>query len=85
MSQKLDEDQESLAENINVLLDVGQGRSQVIISDNQVLNYLGKDNQDEEILFKFRAITGHQGPLDNDDPNFTGSLYYVMLEWETGR
>ena len=47
--QKLDEDQESLAENINFLLDVGQ---QAIISYNQVLDYLEKDNQDEETLFK---------------------------------
>ena len=28
------------------------------------------------------AITDHQGPLDNDDPNYKGSLYIVMVEWE---
>ena len=48
VSQKLNEDQESLAENTNFLLDVGQGRSQAIISYNQVLDYLEKDNQDKE-------------------------------------
>ena len=68
VSQKLDADQETTAENINFLLDVGQGRSQAIISCNQVLDYMEKDKQDEETLFKFRAITGHQGPLDSDDP-----------------
>ena len=36
---------------------------------HQVLSYLEKDNQEDETLFKFRAITGHQGPLENDDPN----------------
>ena len=65
-------------------MDVGQGRSQAIISYNQVLNYLEKDNKDDETLFKFRAITDHQGPLDIDDPNSKGSLYNVMVEWETG-
>ena len=84
VSQKLDADQETTAENINFLLDVGQGRSQAIISYNQVLDYMEKDNQDEETLFKFRAITGHQGPLDSDDPNSKGSLYNVMVKWETG-
>ena len=84
VSQKLDEDQTKMAENINFLLDVGQGRSQVIISYNQVLNYLEKDNQDDEILYKFRAITDHHPQLDNDDPNYKGSLYNVMVEWETG-
>ena len=60
VSQKLDEDQETLAENVSFRLDVCQGRSQAIISYNQVLNYLEKDNHDDETLFKFRAITGHQ-------------------------
>ena len=73
-----------MAENINFLLDVCQGRSQAIISYNQVLNYLEKGNQDDEILYKFRTITGHQGPLENDDPSYKGSLYNVMVEWETG-
>ena len=48
-----------MSENINFLLDVGQGRSQVIISNNQVLNYLEKDNPDDETLFKFKAIKEH--------------------------
>ena len=73
-----------MAENINFLLDVGQGRSQAIISYSQVLNYLEKDNQDDETLYKFRAITDHQGPPDNYHHNYKASLYNVMVEWETG-
>ena len=49
-----------------------------------MLNYLEKENQDDETLYKFRAITDHHGPLKNDDPNYNGSLYNVMVEWETG-
>ena len=75
VSQKLDEDQETIADNIYFLLDVGQRRSQSIISYNQVLNYMEKDNQNDETLFKFRAITGHQGTLDNDDLNYKGSFF----------
>ena len=70
--------------NINFLLDVGQGRSQAIISYNQVLNYMEKDNQEDETLFKFWAITDHHGPLDTDNPSYKGSLYNVMAEWEMG-
>ena len=33
----------------------------------------------------FRAITDHYGPLKEDDPNYNGSLYNVMVEWETGK
>ena len=36
---------------INFLLDVGQGRSQAIISYNEVLNYLEKENEEDESLY----------------------------------
>ena len=84
ISDKLNEDQTTMVDNINFLLDVGQGRSQAIISYNQVLNYLEKANQEDESLYKFRAITGHQGPLKKNDPNYNSSLYNVMVAWETG-
>ena len=45
---------------------------------------LEKENQDDETVYKFRAITDHHGPLKRDDPNYNGSLYNVMVEWETG-
>ena len=73
-----------MVDNINFLLDVGQGRSQAIISYNQVLNYLKNENQDNESPYKFRAITCHYGPLEENDPNYNGSLYNIMVEWETG-
>ena len=84
ISEKLDEDQHTMVDNINFLLDVGQGRSQAIISYNQVLNYLEKENQENESLYKFRAITDHHGPLEKNDPNYNSNLYSVMGEWETG-
>ena len=80
ISQKLDEDQNAMVDNINFLLDVGQKRSHAIISYNQVLNYLEKENQDDETLYKFRAITDHHGQLKKDDPNYNGSLYNVRVE-----
>ena len=83
ISDKLDEDHDTMVHNINFLLDVGQRRSQAIISYNQVLNYLEKENQEDESLYKFRAITDHCGPLKKSDPNYNGSLYNVMVEWET--
>ena len=63
---------------------MGQGRSQAIISYNQVLNYLEKDNQEDESLYKFRAITGHHEPLKKNDPKYNGGFYIVMVEWVTG-
>ena len=63
-----------MAEHINFLLDVGQGRSQAIISYNQLLNYLEKDNQEDETLFKSRAVTDPHGPpqLQMESPQCDG-------------
>ena len=69
-----------MVDNINFLLNAGQGRSQAIISYNQVLNYLDKENQDNESLNNFRVITDHHGPQMRNDPNYNGSLYNVMVE-----
>ena len=41
-----------------------------------------QEQQDD--LYKFRAITGHQGPLSPQDENYKGNKYNVMVEWETG-
>ena len=80
ISQKLDEDQNAKVDNINFLLDVGQGRSQAIISYNQVLNYLERKHQVDETLYKFRATTDHHGPLKKGDPNYNGIIYNIMVE-----
>ena len=54
------------------------------MSYNQVLNYLEKVHEEDDSLYKFRAITNHHGPLKPSDPSYNGSLYNVMVEWETG-
>ena len=33
---------------------------------------------------KFRDITAHQGPLTSRDPNYKGSKFNVLIEWEDG-
>ena len=75
-SKQLDDQHDNAIEKINVHLDVGQGRAEAIMSYVQIL-----DHQD---LYKFRAITVHQGPLSPQDENNKGSKYNVMVEWETG-
>ena len=49
----------------------------------RILDHLDQQEQQED-LYKFRAITGHQGPLLPQDENYIGSKYNVMVEWETG-
>ena len=49
----------------------------------QTFDHLDHQEQQED-LYKFRATTGHQGPLSSQDENYKCSKYNVMVEWETG-
>ena len=71
------------SDKINFHLDVWPGRAEAIMSYVQILDHLDQQEQQED-LFKFRAITGHEGPLSPQDENYKGSKYNVMVEWETG-
>ena len=82
-SKLLDNQHDNAIDKINFHLDVGQGRSEAIMSYVQILDHLDHQKQQED-LYKFRAITGHQGPLSSQDENYKGSKYNVMVEWEIG-
>ena len=83
-SKLLDDQHDNAIDKINFHLDVGQGRAEAIMSYVQILDHLDQQEQQED-LYKFRAIPGHQGPLSPQDENYKGSKYNVMVEWETGR
>ena len=82
-SKLMDDQHDNAIDKINFHLDVGQGRTEAIMSYVQILDHLDQQEQQED-LYKFRAITGHQGPLSPQDENYKGSKYNVMVEWETG-
>ena len=63
----VDQEEGKRVENINFILDIGNGKVEELISYNQLLEHL-ENAQDHDMgmdqeLFKFRAIIGHQGPL----------------------
>ena len=75
-------------QNINFILDIGEGKGEELITYNQLLDHLEQaEEQQKSIdqeLYKFRAIIGHEGPLIETDPNWKGTKYIVQIEWETG-
>ena len=63
----IDQDNGQSVENINFILDIGNGKVEELISYNQLLEHL-ENVQDHDIgmdeeHYRFRAIIGHQGPL----------------------
>ena len=84
----IDQDNGQRIENMNFILDFGNGKVEELVSYNQLLEHL-EDVQDHDMgmdqeLYRFRAIIGHQGPLLASDPDWKGSKYNVQVEWETG-
>ena len=84
---KLIEDHDYKLENnkdrIKFLLSVNEDTSEEVITYNQLLDYLAKEDNND-IVWKFKSITSHQGPLSPTHPDYKGSMFNVMVEWENG-
>ena len=84
----IDQDNGQRVENINFILDIGNGKVEELISYNQLLEHLENAQVHDmgmvQELYRFRAIIGHQGPLLGSAPDWKGSKYNVQVEWETG-
>jgi Reverse transcriptase (RNA-dependent DNA polymerase) len=70
-------------ERIKFLCSLDQDGREELLTYNQVLDYLNKDLENP-IVWKFKRIVSHQGPLKPHDKQYKGSLYNVMIEWEGG-
>ena len=53
-----------------------------VLSYNQILEYLEKD--DNDIVWKFKDIIGHPGPLQPNHKDYMGSMYNLTILWENG-
>ena len=77
----IDQDNGQSIQNINFILDIGNGKVEELISYNQLLEDL-ENTQDNDMcmdqeLYRFRSIIGHQGPLLVSDPDWKGRKYNV--------
>jgi Reverse transcriptase (RNA-dependent DNA polymerase) len=75
-------------EYMKFICEVPNATADEIFTYNEILDHIERDNSeienDTEILYKFRHIAAHQGPLRPTDKEYKGSMYNVLVEWETG-
>ena len=62
---------------------VGNDKYEEIVAYNDLLKYISKAD-DNPVVWKFKQITGHEGPLTPSHPSWKGSKYNVQVEWENG-
>jgi hypothetical protein len=43
-----------------------------------------KQLEEDAIVWRFKRIAGHEGPLTKNHPVWKGSIYNVRVEWESG-
>ena len=84
---QLIEDHESLVKDnptrIKFRVSVNNDQAEEIITYNKMLEYISKD-EGTETMWKFHRIISHQGPMLPNHPEYNGSQYNLMIEWENG-
>jgi hypothetical protein len=84
---KLIQDHEGKVEDnptrLKFLLSVNNDEGEEVITYNKLLDYISKD-EDSPVVWKFQRIVSHKGPLKPSNPEYKGSPYNLMIEWETG-
>ena len=69
------------SDHIKFRCSVNKDQYEEIVTYNELMDFLQKNN---EILWKYKCIVSHQGPLKPGDSNYMGSRFNVQLEWENG-
>ena len=88
--EALVKNEEQLAEHpncIKFICSVNDDMYEEILTYNEILEYIMKNEEqdaDQAIVWEFKHIAGHQGPLKKGDPSYNGSRFNALVEWETG-
>ena len=55
--------------------------------DDLIMEYLETNTDTGQLgngFYKFNCIKDHRGPYTSSDPEYLGSSYNLLIEWETG-
>ena len=69
-------------ERIKFICQYGDDMAEDVFSYARIMDHLSRDA--DAPVWKFKRIAAHQGPLKRTDPNYKGSSYNVLIEWENG-
>ena len=74
---------EQSSEHLKFKCAVNDDTYEEVLAYHQIMEYLAKDI-DDPVIWKYRRIVSHQGPLDKNHNDYKGSSYNVRIEWENG-
>jgi hypothetical protein len=62
---------------------VNNDKYEEIMTYNQIMDHI-EQLEEDTIVWRFKRIAGHEGPLTKNHPMWKGSIYNVRAEWENG-
>jgi hypothetical protein len=65
-------------------ISINEDEYKEIITYNELMDFVKKNQENDAIVWQFRCIVGHQGPLLWHDKDYNGSRFNVLVEWENG-
>ena len=74
---------ENHPDHLKFVCSVNDNEYEEILTYNEILHHIEKE-ENSDIVWKFKDITAHQGPLTRTHPDYKGSSYNVKIEWENG-
>jgi len=69
--------------NVRFKISLNNDKDHDIITYGQVMDFINSDSE-QEVYWRFKSIVAHQGPLSSKDPEYNGSTYNILIEWENG-
>jgi hypothetical protein len=71
-------------DHVKFRISVNEDEYKEIITYNELMDFIDKNQENDAIVWQFRCIVGHQGPLLWHDKDYNGSRFNVLVEWENG-
>jgi hypothetical protein len=76
-------DPKSYPERVKFVCSMNNDAFKDTVAYSGIVQHIERDEDDGHV-WQFRRITAHKGPLRPSHPNWKGSSYNVMVEWEDG-
>jgi hypothetical protein len=65
-------------------ISINDDEDQEIITYNELMDFIEKNQENDAIVWQFQHIVGHQCPLLWHDKDYNGSRFNVLVKWENG-
>jgi hypothetical protein len=70
-------------EHIKFRVSVNNNTYEEIMTYGEILTHINRDKE-QDVLWRYKNIIGHQGLISADDVAYKGCTYNVQVEWENG-